>query len=70
MEMDTEKRLERIEKILLEDEWFARIERRSIRITAFILLVLILTLLVSYGIYEVASFAIRLFFDILHLLRG
>jgi hypothetical protein len=67
MDTDVEKRLERIERMLREEEWFARVERRSIRITAFILLILILALLVIFGVYEAKSFVTRLFPTMAHL---
>ncbi|HLL74194.1 MAG TPA: hypothetical protein VK421_02940 [Pyrinomonadaceae bacterium] len=59
MEMDTEKRLERLERLLAEEDKFAKIERKSVRFVALVLLLFALTALVIWGLVELISFTIH-----------
>jgi hypothetical protein len=54
--MSTEERLERLEKAVLLDERLTRIEYRSIRFTAFLLLELGLLALVAWSVFHLVHF--------------
>jgi hypothetical protein len=60
MDVETEKRFERLERLLAEEDTFAKIERKSVRIVAFVLLLFALTALVCWGLYELTSFVLHL----------
>jgi hypothetical protein len=60
MDVEIEKRLERLERLLAEEDNFAKIERKSVRIVAFVLLLFALTALVCWGLYELISFILHL----------
>lgn len=66
MDMETERRLERIEQLLLEEDRFTKIERKSVRFAALILLLFALAALVIWGLVELISFTIHRL-QVLHL---
>lgn len=59
MEADVEKRLEKIERLLLEEDRFTQFERKSVRFVALLLLLFALAALVIWGLVELIAFAIH-----------
>lgn len=58
--MKVEDRIAKIEQLLLEESQISRLETKSVRIAAFVLLLIALTAVVSWSLYELVSFWGRL----------
>jgi len=59
--MDVEERIAKIEQLLVEESKITKLETKSVRIAAFILLLIALAAVVSWALYEFASFLLHLF---------
>lgn len=65
--MNMDERIARLEQLISDEQRITRWEVKSVRLALFIMLLVALTAIVSWGIYELISFLIHLFTSLVNL---
>lgn len=66
--MELDERLARIEAIIAEDEGISRLERKGLRITKFVLLIIALMAPITWALFEFVMFLINRYESLRHAL--
>ena len=66
--MELDERLARIEAIIAEDEGISRLERKGLRITKFVLLIIALLAPITWALFEFLMFLLNRYESLRHAL--